>query len=296
MKGNCEIKGLIPAVITVFDDAFNVDYEATVENIRYYLECGCAGVLVSGGTGESTSLTREEKKRLIVEARKVVPEDKILMAGTGAPGTADTLALSQDAKEAGADVLLVISPFVYVPHKEGVIRHFEAVSEIGLPIIIYNTPPLTVDIDADLFTRLIQIENVVGIKESGGNLQLFADMFAKGNHDFIWCSGLDSLFFPALVMGADAMILALGNIAPKELVAVYDAIQAGDLETARAIWLKLVPIGKTMLEPFNFAGFVKEAVRLLGRPSSPPRPPICPATEDDCRKVREALTFAGLLE
>ena len=297
MKKPIKLEGIFPALVTSFDQNNQLDEEALRKIVRYCLDGGSAGVAVNGSTGEAINLSREEKIRAIkVCLEECRPRGKKVIAGCGGPTTSSTLELVKDALEAGADAGLVLTPFNNIPKQDGLIAHYEAVAALGLPIVLYNIPSHTgVNIDMDTFEKLIQIPSVIGIKESSGNLPMMAEIIRKYGRDITIFTGCDALTLQIFSTGADAAILALGNIAPAAVVSILENMKAGNLEAARETYYKLLPIANIISEEENFPTTVKEAVSQLGYNCGPPRLPITPCNDREKKAIYEALVYAGLL-
>lgn len=297
MKKPIKLEGIFPALVCCFDAENRIDEGETRRLIKYCLDGGAAGVAVNGSTGEAINLSREEKIRLVqICVEECRPRGKKVIAGCGGPTTSSTLELVKDAMEAGADAGLVLTPFNNIPKQDGLIAHYQAVAAVGLPIILYNIPSHTgVNIDIDTFEKLIQIPSIIGIKESSGNLPMMAEIIRKYRQDITIFTGCDALTLQIFSTGADAAILALGNIAPAGVVSILENMKAGKLEAAREVYYKLLPIANVISEEENFPTTVKEAVSQLGYRCGAPRLPITPCNDNEKKTIREALIYAGLL-
>jgi 4-hydroxy-tetrahydrodipicolinate synthase len=296
MPRKIRFEGMMPAMLAPFTADGRLDIEGIKQNVRFYMDAGCTGIVCNGSTGEAVSLTREERKAVIRATAEVVQGRLKIIAGTGVPTTNEAIALTRDALEAGADAVLVITPFNAIPNKAGLFKHYSAVAEVGIPLILYNLPAHTgVEIDFGTLDALAKFDNVVGIKESSGNLSYFAEIIRRTGDELTVFTGADDLTMQAFCIGAPAAILALGNIAPGMLVDLLAAVKANKLNEARQIYFKLLPIARAISSSVNFPASVKEAVRLLGRPSGTPRLPILPVDADESASIRQALAYAGLL-
>lgn len=290
-----KLEGIFPALIVSYEENGKLDLDGIKQNVRYCMEQGCAGVVCNGSTGEAVNLTREERIAVIQAAKEVIGDGKII-AGAGAPVTSVTLEYVRDAQAAGADAVLVLTPFNAIPNKTGLIKHYEMVAEIGMPVILYNLPAHTgVEIDSDTFEALIKNDNIIGIKESSGNIPFMAEIIRKHGDDLTIFTGCDDLTLQIFSMGAKACILALANIAPGMVVGMLNDVQANRMDEAREKYFKLLPIARLISDSVNFPAPVKEAVRLLGRPTGQPRMPILPVTQEESAQIKEALEYAGLL-
>lgn len=296
LKKSVEFTGLYPAMIVGFNKDDTVDLEGLKENVRYLMSVGCSGMCISGSTGEAAFLTRQERIDVIKAAKEAVGDGKII-AGVGAQSTKLTMIYAQDALKAGADALLVLSPIGNTT-PDGMVAHFKEIAKLGAPIVMYNHPAATnIFIDNDMFDRLIQIPEVIGMKETSGSMALVNEINRKYKDSNITLfTGCDDLTLPALATGFKAVILATANVAPKQVLAIMDAVNKGDLNTARTIYQSLAPLTNLIGAEPNFPAGVKKAVELLGRPSSDPRLPILPFPEEKVPELKEAMRIAGVLD
>ena len=291
-----KFEGLMPAIITPMDKDGEIDFEGLKKNVEFYLDAGCTGIVANGSTGEAVNLSREERIAVIKNVIEVVKGKVKVIAGTGAPTTNVTLEYTRDAMKAGADAVLVITPFNAIPNKEGLYLHYKEVAEVGIPVIMYNLPQHTnVEIDLETMGRLVKLDNIVGLKESSGNLSYFAETIRRFSEDITLISGCDDLILQTLSMGIPALILAFGNIAPKMIIEIFHAIKHNDFISAREKYYKLLPMARAIGDSVNFPAPVKEAVRLLGRPSGPPRLSTLPVNQEESEEIRKKLIYAGLL-
>ncbi|HHY37442.1 MAG TPA: 4-hydroxy-tetrahydrodipicolinate synthase [Clostridia bacterium] len=290
------LSGIMPAMITPFTSDGRVDTAAIARGIERVAKAGVSGVVYNGSTGEAVALTRDERKAVLSAAREAAGERLKLIAGTGAPTTGEALLYTRDAKECGADAALIITPFDAIPNKEGLYRHYATLCEAGLPIILYNIPQHTgVTLGLETVERLADVENVVGIKDSSGDLSFFSELVRRFGDRLSILTGCDDLLFQAFMSGASGAILALAGIAPKEVVALFEACRAGRADEAKTLYYKILPIARAISASINFPAQVKEAMRLLGEPAGDPRLPIIPVSEEESRAIRSALSDAGLL-
>jgi len=291
-----KFKGLMPAIITPMNQDGEIDLEGLKENIEFYIEAGCTGIVANGSTGEAVNLSREERIAVIKKVVEIAKGKVKVIAGTGAPTTNVTLQYTRDAMDAGADAVLVITPFNAIPNQEGLYLHYKAVAEVGIPVIMYNLPQHTsVEIDLETMGRLVKLDNIVGLKESSGNLGYFGEAIRRFSGDITPISGCDDLILQTLSMGTPALILAFGNIAPKMIIEIFNAVKNNNLVSAREKYYKLLPVAGAIGGSVNFPAPVKEAVRLLGRPSGPPRLSTLPVSQEESEEIRKKLIYAGLL-
>ncbi len=291
------IEGLFPAMIAPLKPNGALDSDGVKTTAAFLKEAGCSGIVCNGSTGEAANLTRDERKTVIRLTREVLGPEMPIIAGTGTPSTQTVIDLSGDAAQAGADALLVITPFNIIPNKEGLYRHYAAIADLGTPVVMYNLPAHTgVEIDFDTIDRLCKaFDNIVGIKESSGDLAFFAEIIRRFGDRLTPITGADALFFQTVLMGAPAAILALGNIAPRMIVKIMSLCESGQIEEARSLYYKLIPIGMAISDAANFPAPVKAAVSMLGRPAGDPRLPTVPVGREESKSIRDAREYAGLL-
>ena len=294
MKKSIVFKGVYPALITPFKKDGSMDLEGLKANVKHYMSIGCSGVAFSGSSGEHAFLTREERIAGVKACKEVIG-DGYVIAGAGAQTTAQTMEYLKDVKEAGADAALILSPIGNADN-DGVVAHFEELAKVGIPMILYNHPAATgINIDLELFERLIQIPEGVGMKETSGSLPLAAGILRKYSADEIALfTGCDDLTLPAFCVGFQAIILATANVAPKQVIEMLNLVKAGKIEEAQKIYWNLAPLTATIGDENKFPALLKKAVELLGMPAGDPRMPVLPANEEETKAVEEGLRIAGL--
>ena len=293
---NIKIKGLYPAAICPFTKSNEVDIEGFKSNLKVLIDAGCAGVCVNGSTGEAVNLSREERKEVIKAAKEIAPDGFLIIAGTGAPTTKDAVQQTADAKEAGADIALVLTPFNCIPNKQGLIKHYEEVAKVDIPIIMYNLPEHTgCEIDLETLEYLSNKKSFVGLKESSGDLAYLTKAIEKTPDDFEVLCGADDKVFLAACLGVNAYILALGNLAPGKIINMLSLINEGNLFEARKINSKFLTLSEIILASENFPAPVKEASGILGLKSSEPRMPTIALDKKESDIIKEALKEADLL-
>jgi 4-hydroxy-tetrahydrodipicolinate synthase len=294
MKKSINFQGVFPAIITPFLADGSMDYEGLKENVAYYMSLGCAGVAFSGSSGEHAFLTREERINGVKAIKEVIGDGKII-AGAGAQTTATTLEITKDMKEAGADAALILSP-IGNADDDGVVAHFEALNEVGIPLILYNHPAATgINIDFDLFERLIAIPNVVGMKETSGNLPMLAKIMGKYSTDEISLfTGVDDLTLPSCAIGLKAIILATANVAPKQVLDIQSLVAEGKIVEAQKIYYSIADLTAVIGDENKFPALLKKATEMVGRKAGDPRLPVLPATEEETANIQAALKVAGL--
>lgn len=297
MGKKMKVDGIIPAMLTPFTDAGEVDTAGIQETVDYLISSGVSQVMCLGSTGEAAALTRNERIGVIETTVKAARGRVPVMAGTGAPTTRDVIEQTREAKNTGADLVMIVTPFYEMPTQEGLYKHYAAVAEaVDMPIVLYNIPPHTnVEIGLPTLDRLADIDNIVGLKESSGNLGYFAEAMRLVGDRIPVLTGGDDITLPCFALGCHGAILALANIAPRNLVDLYQAVRDRDMEAAARMYYGLLPIARAINTTENFPAALKEAVNQLKRPAGPARSPIMPVSQLEADTIRQGLKTAGLI-
>jgi len=293
-----QIGKIITAMVTPFDGNLEVDYKKAAELAEMLLAEGSDGILVAGTTGESPTLTKEEKLKIIRTVRDVIGKRGALIVGTGTNSTRDSISFTRAAEEAGADAALVVAPYYNKPPQEGILIHFRQVAAATrLPIIVYNIPGRTgMNITPDTLASLAKIENIVAVKESSGNLDQISEIAQKTRSipGFRIMSGDDSLTLPILSVGGTGVISVATHVAGEMVRAMIDAHESGRVGEATALHLKLFPLFKGLFTTTNPI-LVKAALKLRGFDAGGLRPPLLPATESQEAALGKIMTELNLL-
>lgn len=292
MTQETHFTGILAAVVTpLTPDASEVDAPGVKRQAEHIISGGIHGLVPGGSTGEFTTLTTDERKRvteLYVEAAAGrVP----VVAGTGALSTAETVELSAHAERAGADAVMVVPPFYDPPNFEELVAHYGAVSEaVGVPVMYYNIPAATgVELSAEQFAQLARQTGVTSFKDTGGDFPRFTAVQHQHSADITPINGWDTLTFAALAGGAKAGVWGTASIIPQLCAELYDALAVrGNLEAGRELWRRIFPICQ-FLESHNYARAIKTGLDLVGQSAGPTRLPVLPLA----RQYREELS--GLL-
>jgi len=284
------LRGSIVALVTPFKNG-KIDEESFRNLIRWHLKEGTHGILVSGTTGESATLTKEEKRRLfemaLEEAKGKVP----LIAGTGTNDTQKTVELSKMAEEMGMDALLLVTPYYNKPTQRGLYEHYKYVaSKVNLPIILYNVPGRTsVNLLPETTAKLSEIENIVAIKEACGDLKQVTELVLKCSKDFVILSGDDFTAYPTITLGGKGVISVAANIMPKEMAELMEAALNGNHSRALELHLYLYPLFKILFIETNPVP-AKEALYLMGMIDSPEvRLPLTGLSESSFQQLKALL-------
>jgi 4-hydroxy-tetrahydrodipicolinate synthase len=293
-----EIEGIIPAVVTPFDENENVDEEGFRKIINYLIDSGVHGIFPVGSQGEFFTLTNEEKRRLIDIAVEEARGRVFVMPNTGAITTRESIELSRYAEKAGADCVSVITPFFISPSQEELYGHFKDICQsVKIPVLCYNNPGRTggVALSPVTLARLAEeLPNFAGIKDSSGDLTQVAEMIRLCPPRFKVIMGRDTLIYGALLYGAAGAIAATANVAPKLIVGIYEAFKEGDLEKAKGYQRDLAPL-RIAFGLGTFPVVVKEALNIMGLPGGRCRKPIEPLSDDKRAQLRDILVKMGLI-
>ena len=297
MVKRMRLEGVIPAMLTPFTENGEINVSGIKENVDFLIDNGVSGIMCNGSTGEAVALTKEERIKVIEVTVEAAKGRVKTIAGTGVPTTNETIKLTRDAKSTGADAAMIITPFYEIPTQGGLYKHYETIAEaVDIPIVMYNVPQHTsVEIGLDVLKKLVEIDNIVALKESSGNLSQFAEIIRLVGDKISVLTGCDDLLLSSFVLGCPGAILALCNIAPRLVVDLYEAVKDEKMEKAKELNYKLLPIARAIGAPENFPAPVKEAVRMLGRPAGPVRGPIVEVSEEEKEEIRIALEEAELI-
>jgi 4-hydroxy-tetrahydrodipicolinate synthase len=285
-----EIKGVLTAMVTPFDADGSLDEASARSLARHLVDNGSHGIVVAGTTGESPTLSDEEDRALLVAVKDEVGDRATIICGTGTNDTRHSEHLSAQAAEAGADAVLVVTPYYNKPNRAGIIAHYEAVSKAaGIPVIAYNIPSrVVINVPPDLLAELGQIENVVAVKQANDD-----ELEDVTGIDLL--SGNDEVFLRGLKAGGSGGILVASHVVGNQMREIYDAMAAGETERAEEIDASISPIYAAMGLDTNPIP-VKAAVEMLGLiPSARMRLPMVEADEHTRDGVRRALEAHGLL-
>ncbi len=290
--------GLMVPAVSTFDARGDLDRAAFQFNLEAHLAHGVDGVLVAGSSGESALLDDDDRRSLLAWARETVPDTKWLLAGVGSESTRQTIARTHDAKAAGATAALVISPHYFLKRmtEAALLAHFRAVADASpLPVMLYNMPAYAhVVLSPTLVHEMAQHPNVIGMKDSAGNLPMFAQYLEAQSPTFRVLTGSGGTMAPAIKAGAAGAILAIALYAGPAVRLMFDAAQAGRADEAAAMQVKLAPIATDIGGALGPAG-IKAAMNLVGLRGGAPRSPLLPVSDTELATVRARLESAGVL-
>lgn len=283
-------KGAATAIVTPFDESLNINYTKMKELIEFQILNGIKAIVVCGTTGESSTLSTEEKKELIRFTVEVVDKRVPVIAGTGTNNTAYSIELSKYAKEVGSDGLLLVTPYYNKCTQDGLYQHFaEIAKSVNLPIILYNVPSRTsVNIAVDTVVKLSKIPNIVGIKEASSDLSQIAEILSKVDNTFDVYSGNDDQTLPILSLGGKGVISVLSNVLPRETNNICELYFSNRLDQAKILQLKYLKLMKTLFIEVNPIP-VKECMNILGYNVGGTRLPLSKMNEKNLQTLKEVL-------
>ncbi|MCD7858850.1 MAG: 4-hydroxy-tetrahydrodipicolinate synthase [Firmicutes bacterium] len=292
---NALFTGVATAMVTPFLQG-KVNYPMMERLLKRQLEAGVKTAVIAGTTGEGATLTDEEKLLLIRRGKEAVGSQMRILAGTGSNDTAHAAALSAAAQEAGADGLLVVSPYYNKATDEGLVEHYIAIAAaVQIPLIVYNVPSRTgLDIPVEVYAVLSKVPNIAGVKEASSSIEKIAKIREKCPNFPVY-AGNDAMVLPVLSLGGAGVISTAANVAPVPMQALCSAAADGDFDTAEDLQLHLLPLICALFAEVNPIP-VKAAMRLLGFDCGSPRLPLTPAMESTVRRLRETIENSGCAE
>jgi len=289
--------GVFPALATPFIKD-KISPEKLKENVQKYNRFDLGGYVVLGSTGESVFLSDEESERLVIAVKESAAPGKKIIVGTARESTKITLDFTNRIAELGIDAALIRTPHYFKPsmNSEALRRYYLSIADQSkVAVIIYNIPRNTgISIESHLLYEFSKHPNIVGIKESSGNLAFLGEVMPFLDSSFSFLTGAASVFFSGLELGASGGILALANLAPSECVQIYDLFLEGKREEALKIQLKLIPLNKAIIDTFGIPG-IKFSLDLLGYFGGLPRSPLLPLEEKGKIEMKKILKKANLL-
>ncbi len=284
--------GTYTALVTPFRSDGSLDLDALGALVEWQIEEGIEGLVPCGSTGESATLTPEEHVEVIRHVVDVAGDRVPILAGTGSNNTREAIEFTREARTAGADGALLISPYYNKPTQDGIFHHYRTIAEeTGMPLVIYNIPGRTASrIEPDTIARLSRVPGVVGMKEAGGDLEKTAEAIAGAESEFVVLSGDDALTLPLLSIGGLGVISTTSNVAPSQMAEITRAWQAGEPERARAAHYRLLDLIQALFCETNPIP-IKTAVKLAGRiPDATLRLPLTPMQKANRDRLEAALS------
>ncbi len=297
MKTSILLEGIFPPIPTPFEHE-SVAYFHLTSNIKKWNSTGINGYVVFGSNGEYPYLSLNEKLKVIETVRKTAEPEKTIIAGSGCESTLETIQLTNLCADAGAHAALVITPHYYGGQmtENALLKHYiEVANQAKIPVILYNVTKFTnINLSAQLVAKLSKHENIIGIKDSSGNINQLGQYLNLVDPKFAVLVGTAGALKGALELGCKGGVLALANIAPTICVNIYKSVLNGDNQTAKDLQLQMIPVNDAVTAKYGVAG-LKKALDLLGYYGGDPRSPLLPLTDDNSDKIEEILKQAKLL-
>jgi len=287
---------VLTAMVTPMRPDESVDLEKAKELARFLVDHGSDGLVVCGTTGESPTLTADEKLSLFEAVVEAVGDRATVIAGTGSYNTHESVSLTAKASSTGVDGVMLVVPYYNKPPQAGLYQHFRKVSEATeLPVMLYNVPPRTSrNLEPETVARLAELPNIVAIKEAAGDMEQVSRLKARLPESFAIYSGEDSLTLPMLSLGAVGVVSVASHVVGETIKEMIQAFRSGDTDAARACHDRLMPVFKALFVTTNPIP-VKWAMSLLGLDMGPFRLPLVPPTPAEQATVKEALRNFGVL-
>ena len=285
-----EIGRLITAMVTPFDEQGQVDYEQAKRLAKALLDSGSDGVMLSGTTGESPTLSTEEKLRLFAEVKGAVGDNGAIIAGTGNYNTAESIELSKEAEREGVDGLLLVVPYYNKPPQEGLYQHFKAIAgKVNLPCIVYNvTSRTSLNMTDETTIRLSEIDNIVGVKEAGSDMDQITRIIDGAKPGFLVWSGNDNETFYIMATGGYGVVSVASHLVGNQIKQMMGYLLEGDVEKAAAEHRRLLPLFKVLFVVSNPIP-VKYSLNQLGFNVGNPRLPLVPLHPKSAAQIDEVL-------
>ena len=292
-----DLHGVFPPITTPFIDG-KVAYDKLASNVEKWNLTGLKGFVVLGSNGEYVSLSEEEKRTVVDTVVQSASDEMLIIAGTGCESTAETLRLTQDCAKLGAHAALVVTPHYYAGRmgEAALVKHYSEVADQSpIPILLYNVPKFThINMAADFVARLSQHPNIIGIKDSSGNVIQLGEMLNRVVDDFKVMVGTAGVLFSGLTIGCVGGVCALANVAPEACVKIFNLAKEGDLKAARNLQLKMLPVNQAVTAIYGVPG-LKAAMDMLGYFGGDPRLPLLPSSQQEKSEIKTILKRADLL-
>lgn len=278
------------AMVTPFDHKGNIDFEKTTQLINYLISNGSDALVIAGTTGESPTLSTEEKLALFRHSVKVVDGRVPVVAGTGSNNTYASIELTKKAEEIGVDAIMIVAPYYNKPNQEGLYQHFKTIAEsTELPVMLYNIPGRSViNMSVDTIVRLAELPNVVALKDASGDLDAMTAIIAQTSDDFVLYSGDDGLTLPVLAIGGTGIISVASHIIGNEMQEMVKLYESGNPKEAAKIHQRIVPVMKSLFAAPSPTP-VKTALQLKGLDVGSVRLPLVPLTEEERQTLVSTL-------
>ena len=290
------LEGIYPPIVTPFlkDD---VAHHYLAENVEKLSKSGIKGLIVLGSNGENVYLSEEEKIDVVKTAIQSASKNMLIIVGSGCESTRETIYLTNRMAKIGAHAALIVTPFYYSSkiNDEALIKHYSTVADqVEIPILLYNVPKFTgINLSVEALSALSKHPNIIGIKDSSGNVNQLGQYLNQVNPDFNVLVGTAGALFGALTLGCKGGILALANILPKKCVEIFQLVQDGKIKEARELQLRMIPVNHAITAKYGISG-LKYAMNLLGYKGGEVRSPLLATKYEEQEKIKEILMGAGI--
>jgi 4-hydroxy-2-oxoglutarate aldolase len=292
-----DLHGIFPPIATPFING-KVAYDKLASNVDRWNRTGIKGLVVLGSNGEYVYLSQKEKRSVVDSVVQSAAKEMLIIAGTGCESTGETLRLTEDCARLGAHAALVVTPHYYAGRMKeaALLTHFtELADHSPIPILLYNVPKFThINMAADFVARLSEHPNIVGIKDSSANVIQLQEILNGADDDFSVLVGTAGVLFSGLTIGCAGGVCALANVAPEACVKIFDLVKAGDLDAARKLQLKMIPVNQAVTAIYGVPG-LKAAMDMCGYFGGNPRLPLLPASEQERLEIKTILKKAAIL-
>jgi 4-hydroxy-tetrahydrodipicolinate synthase len=287
---------VVTAMVTPFREDYSLDLDGAQAMARYLLDNGTDSLVVAGSTGESPTLSHREKLDLFRAIVQAAGGKGQVICGTGTNNTAETVELTHEAEDAGADAVLVVTPYYNKPPQRGLLAHFTKVAQsTTLPVVLYNIPGRTAcTIEADTLLRLAEVENIVAVKDATADFQTASRIIVDSPPGFEVYSGDDWATFPFVCLGAMGVVSVASHIVGPQMKEMIELARTGDVSGAWKIHSALLPLFKGLFITSNPIP-VKAALEMVGHPVGPPRLPLVPASPEERQTIEQAMKDAGVV-
>jgi 4-hydroxy-2-oxoglutarate aldolase len=293
-----DLNGIFPPISTPFVNG-KIAYEKLESNIEKWSETGLKGFVVLGSNGEYVYLSGQEKRDVVEAVVQSSPADMLIIVGSGCESTEETLRLTEDCAKMGAHAALVITPFYYGGKmtEAALINHYTVVADGSpIPIVLYSVPKFThISLTAGIVSLLSKHPNIIGIKDSSGDVNLLGEFLNNVDEAFHVLVGAAGVLYGALTIGCSGGIVALANVAPENCVEIFELVKEGKLEKAKELQLRMIPVNKAVTSTYGISG-LKAAMDMLGYFGGDPRLPLLPLSEVEKSEIKEILDRAELLQ
>ena len=293
-----DLHGIFPPITTPFS-AGKVAHDKMASNVEKWNRTGLKGYVVLGSNGEYVYLSEEEKRAVVDTVVQAAADEMRVIAGTGCESTTETLRLTEDCAKLGAHAALVVTPHYYAGRMKeaALMKHFSELADHSpIPILLYNVPKFThINMVAEFVARLSEHPNIIGLKDSSGNVIQLGEILNLVTKDFNVMVGTAGVLFSALTIGCVGGVCALANVAPEACVKIFDLVKTDDLDAARELQLKMIPVNQAVTAIYGVPG-LKAAMDMLGYFGGDPRMPLMPSSGEERSEIKNILQKADLLK